>query len=75
VKGIGAGLSIPLHAIDVWADSGQDVRVCGWTIRQVEVAFEFAAAVAGEELDGWVPKIPQELGSPNSNGLLGSLEP
>jgi 4'-phosphopantetheinyl transferase len=75
VKGIGAGLSIPLHTIDVWADSGQDVRVCGWTIHQVDVAFEFAAAVAGEELDGWVPKIPQELGSPNSNGLLGSLEP
>lgn len=61
VKGIGAGLSFALDTIDTWAGSARRTRMSGWSVHQVDVAPGFAAAVAGENLEDWVPPLPRHL--------------
>jgi 4'-phosphopantetheinyl transferase len=63
VKGIGAGLTFPLQTVEVWAGDRQPVTVSGWSVHQVDVPPGFAAAVAGEGIGEWVPKVPQMLGA------------
>jgi 4'-phosphopantetheinyl transferase len=63
VKGIGAGLTVPLRTVEVWAGGRQRVAVSGWSVHQVDMAPGFAAAVAGAGIGAWVPNVPQELGA------------
>jgi 4'-phosphopantetheinyl transferase len=63
VKGIGAGLTVPLHTVDVWAGGRRRVTLSGWSVHQVDMAPGFAAAVAGAGPGAWVPKGPRELGA------------
>jgi 4'-phosphopantetheinyl transferase len=63
VKGIGAGLTVPLRTVEVWAGGRQRVTVSGWSVHEVDMAPGFAAAVAGAGNGAWVPKAPQELGA------------
>ena len=53
VKGIGAGLSLPLASVEVWSGDGRPVTVEGWLVRNVRVARGFAAAVAGSGAGTW----------------------
>ncbi len=55
VKGVGAGLRLPLKELDVWSGRDEPTTVGGWLIHQVQVSAAFAAAVAGESLADWVP--------------------
>jgi 4'-phosphopantetheinyl transferase len=74
VKGVGAGLAFPIETIDSWSGGGGPASVSSWTIHQVEVGSGFAAAVAGEGLDGWTPTVPHRLGSPISEQPTGTIE-
>ena len=58
VKGIGAGLTIPISTLDVFASNRQHMTLSGWTVHQVDVEGDFVAAVAGTGLDGWSPGLP-----------------
>jgi len=60
-KGIGTGLSFPIQSIDVWSWNSRVAMVGEWTIHQVEVTPGFAAAVAGEALEGWFPTAPRRV--------------
>jgi 4'-phosphopantetheinyl transferase len=73
-KGIGSGLTFPLQSIDTWRADGRPVTVSGWMIHQVDVGIEYAAAVAGRGLEGWVPAVPRRVGSPNSGPSTGTIE-
>ena len=63
VKGIGTGLSFPLRNVDVWDGSRRPATVSGWSVHQVDVSPEFAAAVAGAGLGNCVPEVPRRLGA------------
>jgi 4'-phosphopantetheinyl transferase len=63
VKGIGAGLTVPLRTLDVWAGGRERVTVSGWSVHQVDIAPGFAAAVAGAGTGAWVPKAARKLGA------------
>lgn len=67
VKGIGAGLSIPLPTVDVWIGGHQPARVFGWTVHQVDLAPGFAAAAAGAAPGAWVPSVPRKVGAGSSD--------
>jgi 4'-phosphopantetheinyl transferase len=68
-KCIGAGLSFPLRTVDTWVSGDQPTTVSGWSVHNVDVAPGFAAAVASEGLDEWVPSAPRKLGLPTSDWL------
>jgi 4'-phosphopantetheinyl transferase len=61
VKGIGTGLGFPVQNLDVWDGGRRQVTVSGWTIHQVDLAPQFAAAVAGTGPGEWGPQVPRRL--------------
>ena len=61
VKGIGTGLSCAVRDVDVWYGGRQPATVSGWTVHQVDLAPGLAAAVAGANVDDWVPQMPRRL--------------
>lgn len=63
-KGIGTGLSFPLDSIDVWVGPGQRSTVSGWTVDPVDLAPEYAVAVAGAAVNAWPPPVPRRLAEP-----------
>jgi 4'-phosphopantetheinyl transferase len=63
VKGIGTGLSFPLHTADVWDGSGHRAMASGWAVHQIDIGPRFAAAVAGASISGWAPPVPRSLGA------------
>jgi 4'-phosphopantetheinyl transferase len=67
VKGIGAGLTLPISTLDVFASNRQHMRVSGWTVHHVDVVGEFVAAVAGTGLDGWSPSAPRKVEEGNGS--------
>ena len=73
-KGIGTGLTFPLPSVDVWAADGRSMTVSDWTIHQVDVGIGYAAAVAVTGLEGWVPPVPGQVGSPISGRLPGTIQ-
>jgi 4'-phosphopantetheinyl transferase len=71
LKGLGVGVtSLPLRDVEVGvgvvgADSAATVPpaiVSGWSIRPVDVAPGFAAAVAASGIEGWAPVTPRLIG-------------
>jgi 4'-phosphopantetheinyl transferase len=66
-KGIGSGLSFPLHTVDTWAETGRPTTISGWTVHQIELSPGFVGAVAGEGLEGWIPPVPRRISSPDSD--------
>ena len=69
MKGIGTGLNLPIHAVDVWLGGGQPAVVSGWSIHQVDPATGLVAAVAGADAGGWTPGIPHRVAAPHSDWL------
>lgn len=70
VKGIGTGLGVPVHTMDVWNAETRCATVAGWSVRQLEgVGPGFAAAVAGPDLSGWLHEPVTELGVPTVQRL------
>jgi 4'-phosphopantetheinyl transferase len=63
VKGIGSGLTFPLHTVEVWGGGRRRVTVSGWAVHEVDIAPGFAAAVAGADAGEWVPEVPRKLGA------------
>lgn len=63
VKGVGAGLTLPVSTLDVFSPGRQPMTVSGWTVHQVDVAGDFVAAVAGTGLAGWSPRVPRRVES------------
>jgi 4'-phosphopantetheinyl transferase len=66
VKGVGTGLGFPSSTVDIWADGAQPGLVSGWSVYQVDVAPEFAAAVAGADLGQRLPTTLHRVGAPTS---------
>jgi 4'-phosphopantetheinyl transferase len=66
VKGIGTRLGFPSSTVDVWADGAQPAMVSGWSVYQVDVAPEFAAAIACSYPGHLLPATRQRVVAPTS---------
>jgi 4'-phosphopantetheinyl transferase len=55
VKCIGTGLGVATWTVSVWAGGAQPALGCGWSVRPVDVAPGFVAAVAGADLGHQFP--------------------
>jgi 4'-phosphopantetheinyl transferase len=76
VKGVGTGLSFPLHTVDVWDGSDRPVVVSGWAVHQIDVGPRFAAAIAGASIGEWAPPVPRPLGEMSMDDLnTGRMQP